>query len=143
MSMKHMLLAAATVVMATGVSAQADTGQRTASTTFHISAFVPVLCRVQLAPVSSEPDADAVVSLGVAQEFCNAPRGYRVLVQHAADLQGAAVISGGVRIPLSPSGETVLTDSTHPDLRSVALALDLGDDPSQFRSLGVRIEAKG
>lgn len=142
MSMKH-ILAVATVLMATAVSAQADNGQRNASTTFRISAFVPVLCRVQLASVSSEPDAEGVVNLGVAQEFCNAPRGYRVLVQHAADLEGAAIISGGVRIPLSPSGETVLTDSTHADLRSVALALDLGDDPSQFRSLGVRIEAKG
>lgn len=142
MSIKN-ILAAATVLLATAVSADADTGQRNASTTFRISGFVPVLCRVQLAPVSGMPDEDGVVSLGVAQEFCNAPRGYRVLVQHAADLEGAAVISQGVRIPLSPSGETVLTDSTHPDLRSVALSLDLGEDPSRFQSLGVRIEAKG
>jgi hypothetical protein len=142
MSIKN-VVAAAAVLLVTGVSAQADTGHRNASTTFRIQGFVPVLCRVQLAPLSSQPDEDGVVSLGVAQEFCNAPRGYRVLVQHAADLEGAAVISQGVRIPLSPTGETVLTDSTHPDIRNVALSLDLGDDPSRFHSIGVRIEAKG
>lgn len=142
MSIKN-ILAAAAVLLATAAAADADTGQRNASTTFRIQGFVPVLCRVQLAPLAGQPDEDGVVSLGVAQEFCNAPRGYRVLVQHAADLEGAAVISQGVRIPLSPSGETVLTDSTHPDLRSVALSLDLGEDPSRFQSIGVRIEAKG
>jgi hypothetical protein len=137
------VLAAAAVLFVTGFSAQADTSHRSASTTFRIQGVVPVLCRVQLAHQVGQADEEGVVQLGTAEEFCNAPRGYRVLVQHAADLEGAAVISQGVRIPLSPSGETVLTDSTHPDLRSVALAVDLGSDPSRFQSIGVRIEAKG
>ena len=88
------------------------------------------------------PDEDGIVQLGTAQEFCNAPRGYRVVVQHAPDLEGAALITGGQRIPLSPSGETILTDSAHPDLRTVTLAADLGETPERFRSMGVRIEAK-
>ena len=84
-----------------------------------------------------------IVDFGVAEEFCNAPRGYRVLVSHSPNLEGAAVIAGGVRIPLSPTGETVLTDSSHANFRQVALAVDLGEDPSKFNRLGVRIEARG
>lgn len=137
------ILATAAVLAATGFSAQADNGARSASTTFTLRAFVPVLCRVQLSNDVGSPDADGVVSLGTAQEFCNAPRGYRVLVQHAADLEGAAIIREGVRIPLSPSGETVITDSAHADLNSVPLAIDLGKTPERFSALGVRIEAKG
>lgn len=126
-----------------GFSVNADTGRSNVSTTVRLQGYVPVLCRVQLAQSVGTADAEGVVSLGTAQEFCNAPRGYRVLVQHAPDLEGAAVISQGVRIPLSPSGETILTDVTHPDLRSVSLAVDLGDKPEKFRSIGMRIEAKG
>lgn len=141
MSMKY-LVATAVILAASGLSAQADTGSSKASTVFRISGYVPVLCRVQLAASVSAPDEDGIANLGVAEEFCNAPRGYRVFVNHPANLEGAAVISGGVRIPLSSTGETVLTDSSHADIRQVELAVDLGDEPEKFRSIGVRIEAR-
>lgn len=138
----HLLFSAA-VIAALSFPAQADTriGDR-ASTVIRLHGVVPVICRVQLDAQVGSPDEDGVVQLGFANEFCNAPRGYRVVVQHAQDLEGAALFSGGVRIPLSPTGETVLTDSAHPDLRRINLAADLGDNPTRFRSLGVRIEAK-
>lgn len=142
MSRTHILLSGA-VIAALSFPVQADTGiGSSASTTIRIQGYVPVLCRVQLDAAPGLPDEEGIVQLGHADEFCNAPRGYRVVVQHSQDLEGAALISGGVRIPLSPSGETVLTDSFHPDLRRVSLAADLGEHPEQFRSLGVRIEAK-
>lgn len=142
MSRTQILLSGA-VIAALSFPAQADTGiGSSASTTIRLHAVVPVLCRVQLDAAPGLPDEAGIVQLGHADEFCNAPRGYRVVVQHSQDLEGAALISGGVRIPLSPSGETVLTDSFHPDLRRVELAADLGDNPEEFRSLGVRIEAK-
>lgn len=137
------IAAVSAALLVTGFSAQADTGYRNTSTTIRIQGYVPVLCRVQLSNAVGVADEDGVAPLGVAQEFCNAPRGYRVLVQHPADLVGAAVISQGVRIPLSPTGETVLTDSSHPDIRNVFLSVDLGDEPARFQSIGVRIEAKG
>jgi len=141
MSMKY-LAATVAILAASGLSAQADTGVSKSSTVFRISGYVPVLCRVELATSMSVPDEDGIARLGVAREFCNAARGYRVLVNHPAGLEGAAVISEGVRIPLSPTGETVLTDSSHADIRQVELAVDLGDDPDKFRSIGVRIEAR-
>lgn len=142
MSIKS-IAATAAIMMAIGMPVQAHTGSERASTTFRIQGFVPVICRVQLSASVGSPDQNGIADLGVADEFCNAPRGYRVTVQHAPGLEGAALINGGVRIPLSSTGETVLTDSNRPDLRKVALAVDLGDHPERFNSLSVRIEAKG
>lgn len=134
---------AATALVFMGLPAQAGDGSASASTVIRLTAFVPVLCRVQLHTSISEIDEDGIAQLGVADEFCNAPRGYRVLVQHPAELEGAAIIRDGVRIPLSTSGETILTDSSRPDIKSLMLAVDLGEDPEKFSSIGVRIEAKG
>ena len=131
-----LLLAMGTPAVASGPSVGG------ASTTIRLQAFVPVICRVQLS-ASIRPIENGMVELGMADEFCNAPRGYRVLLQHAPDLEGAAVISGGLRIPLSASGETVLTDSRHADMRSVALVLDPGETPDRLRSIGMRIEPRG
>lgn len=143
MSRIHMLFGVAAMA-ALSFPAQADPGfGDRVSTTIRLYAVVPVICRVELDAQPGQPDEDGIVQLGIADEFCNAPQGYRVVVQHAPDLQGAALISGGVRIPLSPSGETVLTDSHHADLRTFALSADLGDAPEEFRTLGLRIEAKG
>ena len=129
MARVHILLSSA-VIAALSFPVQADTGAGdSASTVIRLHA-------------PGQPDENGIVDLGFADEFCNAPRGYRVVVQHSPDLEGAALISGGVRIPLSPTGETVMTDSYHPDLRRIALAADLGQQPEKFRSLSVRIEAK-
>lgn len=141
MSIKR-IAATAAILVAVSLPVQASTGSNRASTTVRIEGFVPVICRVQISSSVSSPNADGVANLGTADEFCNAPRGYRVVVQHAPNLQGAALINDGVRIPLSASGETVLTDSNRPDLRKVALAVDVGDEPERFNSLGIRIEAK-
>lgn len=104
--------------------------------------MVPVICRVQLGTSIGRTREDGLVDLGVARESCNAPRGYRVILQHRSDLDGAAVISGGQRIPLSASGETVLTDSQHPDFRTVTLALDPGETAGALNTVGIRIEAR-
>lgn len=138
------LIGATAVALAFSWSAQADSGfQNSSSTQIRISAFVPVICHVNIDTNVSAPDADGMAVLGTAHEFCNAPLGYRVVAQHAAGLEGAALISNGERIPLSPSGETVISDISHANIRNVALAADLGNEPTRFRSLSIRIEARG
>lgn len=113
------------------------------SQTIRLRAYVPMICNVQLQqPLAGMASADGVVNLGTTQEFCNAPRGYRIILQHPTDLADAAAVSDSQRIPLSASGETVLVNSDHPDFRLRNLALDLGDDPSQVNRLGLRIEIK-
>jgi hypothetical protein len=137
------ILIGGAVIAALSFPAHANTGiSDSQSSVIRLHAVVPVLCRVQLDVSPSGPDENGIVDLGFVDEFCNAPRGYRVVVQHSPDLEGAALISGGVRIPLSPTGETVMTDSFHPDLRRLTLSADLGQRPEEFRSLSVRIEAK-
>ena len=142
--MSSLRLAATAVVIAlTAMPVKAGNGADDVSTVIRLRAFVPVLCRVQLYTAVGEIGEDGVADLGVADEFCNAPHGYRVMVQHPADLEGAAIIRNGVRIPLSAGGETVLTDSSHPDINSLSLAVDVGAAPDKFNRIGVRIEAKG
>ncbi|MDO9337899.1 MAG: hypothetical protein EON95_08350 [Caulobacteraceae bacterium] len=141
MSMKRVVAALAMLIASAG-PAFASTGGNPASATFRLQGFVPVICRVNVNSIAGPMDDEGVVSLGVAEEFCNAPRGYRVIVQHSQNLEGAAVISNGVRIPLSTSGETVVSDIAHADIRQVAMALDVGADPSRLQSLSIRIEAK-
>lgn len=136
------LAVGATALVMVAVPVEASNHARSASLTINLRAYVPVLCRVQLNLAQASPDENGMVDLGDATEFCNSPRGYKVYLQHPAGLEDAAVIVGGVRTPLSVDGDTVLTDSYGPNLRRLRLAMDLGEDPTKFTSVGVRIEAK-
>ena len=107
--------------------------------TIYLTAHVPVYCNVELM-ASGMQYQDGLVVLGQSMELCNAPRGYRVILQHPAGLANAAVISDATRIPLSTGGETVLVDSDHPSLQVRQLALDPGSHPEQISHLGIRIE---
>ena len=95
------------------------------SGTIYLRAHVPVYCSIDLFPASAQ-----------------APRGYRVVLDHPAHLPEAAVLSDGVRIPLTEIGETVLWDSDHPGFERRQLELDLGDEPAPVSRLGLRIEVK-
>ena len=140
-SFKRLAVGATVRVMA-AAPVQASNHARSASLTINLRAYVPVLCRVQLNLAYASPDENGVAELGDATEFCNSPRGYKVYLEHPAGLEDAAVIVGGVRTPLSPDGATVLTDANGPNLRRLNLAMDVGEDPTKFTTIGVRIEAK-
>jgi len=112
-----------------------------ASTTIRLAAFVPVYCNVELLPAVGAA-GDGLINLGTSRELCNAPHGYRIILEHPANLDGAAIISDANRIPLSESGETVLWNSDQPGLELRQLALDVGKDPAAINRLGLRIEVK-
>lgn len=107
--------------------------------TIQLRAYVPFYCNVELVP-SAWPQRDGVVMLGQSLELCNAPNGYRIILQHPAGLTDATLISDATRIPLSETGETVLAVSDQPSLQVRQLALDLGNEPGQLNRLGLRIE---
>jgi hypothetical protein len=113
-----------------------------ASTTIRLSAFVPIYCNVELLPAPSATGAGGVINLGTSRELCNAPHGYRIILQHPADMVDAAIISDANRIPLSQSGETVIWNSDQPGLELRQLALDLGKETGAIKRLGLRIEVK-
>jgi len=112
------------------------------SGTIYLRAHVPVYCNIDLFPASAQAPGGNVVHLGTSQELCNAPRGYRVVLDHPAHLPAAAVLSDGLRIPLTETGETVLWDSDRPGFERRQLELDLGDEPAPVSRLGLRIEVK-
>jgi hypothetical protein len=126
----------ATPTMAFGEQSMA----RGSEETIFLRAFVPLYCEVDLAPTAARP-VNGVVELGQSTEVCNAPRGYRIILEHPAGLTNAAVIIDSTRIPLSASGETVLVDSDHANLQVRQLALDLGNQPNEISHLGIRIDA--
>src|SRR3569623_88558 len=127
--------ACAVPTMAAGEQSMASSAEQT----IFLKAFVPVYCEVDLAPTGVQV-ANGVVPLGQSTELCNAPRGYRIILQHPSGLTDAAVLIDAKRIPPSASGETVLVDSDHPDLHVRQVALDPGNDYRQYNSLGIRIE---
>lgn len=135
-------MAAMSLPVAYAPCAEADAGYGRQGMSFQFQARVPLVCWVRLSESAGVADEDGMINLGLAREFCNAPRGYRVIMQHAENLEGAAFIRGGVRIPLSASGETVLSDTNMPNLESATALLDLGDHPERFNALAFRIEAK-
>ena len=110
-----------------------------AEQTIFLKAFVPVYFENKQTPTNVQV-ANGVVPLGQSTELCNAPRGYRSILQHPSGLTDAAVLIDAKRVPLSATGETVLVDSDHPDLHVRQLALDPGNEASQFNNLGIRIE---
>jgi hypothetical protein len=111
-------------------------------TTIYLSAYVPIYCNVDLVPALSVPGADGVINLGTSRELCNAPHGYRIILEHPANMVDAAIISDANRIPLSQSGETVVWNSDQPGFELRQLALFLGKDSASINRLGLRIEVK-
>jgi hypothetical protein len=112
------------------------------STTINLTAHVPYYCNVDLVPAPSAAGADGLINLGTSRELCNSPRGYRIILEHPADMVDAAIISDANRIPLSPSGETIIWNSDQPGFELRQLALDLGPKSGAIKSLGLRIEVK-
>lgn len=133
---------AATAAVVIGALALAPSAH-SVSGTINLRAYVPVYCNVGLLPsLGFSSGESGVIHLGTSQELCNAPRGYRVILEHPVDMPEAAVISDAMRIPLSESGETVLVNSDHPGFQFRDLALDLGEDAGTINRLGLRIDVK-
>jgi hypothetical protein len=76
--------------------------------TFRLGLNVPTICRIDVrGPVGAATGAGSAV----AEEFCNAPAGYRVLAIHpGADGSGLSFEYDGRRVPASAGGTTVLVE---------------------------------
>ena len=111
-----------------------------APTTIYLRGYVPLYCNVELLSAPSAPGSDGLINLGTSRELCNSPHGYRVILEHPANMVNAAIISDANRIPLSQSGETVVWSSDQPGFELRQLALDLGKESGSINRLGLRIE---
>jgi hypothetical protein len=129
------------LVVASGPTALAQSHEATKS--FGINAVVRTKCRVVVERASASL-ASSQMDVGEMVEGCNNMQGYRIVVSHAPNLQNAALVVEGERVPLSASGETVVSDSNQAAWRRRAVALDPGASQSAMLStLSFRMEPKG
>ena len=106
--------------------------------TFKIEGFVPVICRATIDGSHVVP-SEGVVHLGTMNEFCNNGSGYQVWATHSASLAGSTMSVDGLEVQLSPSGETLLSQSSSAAVAQRQLVLNLADGTSSG-SLSVRVQ---
>lgn len=77
--------------------------------TFRLGLQVPTICRIEVHGVAASPTQSAT---GTAEEFCNAPAGYRVVAVHSPAPPGEAIWFdyGGEHIRASAGGMTTLAE---------------------------------
>lgn len=92
------------------------------SHSFHLSAVVPVVCKVSHERGAVGGPADGAVNLGNLTEYCNAPGGYELIVTYApGTLQGTVLTAGEDRVVLNGSGEATLSRVPGPRVRTRSL----------------------
>ena len=92
--------------------------------TLGIAGNVPVICRANVDATRIAPAAGRT-SLGMLNEFCNSPTGYRVIADYSANLANARLIVDGTAVTLGSSGSAVISQSAGAAIANHALALDL------------------
>src|SRR3569623_2875364 len=79
----------------------------------------PVLCTVQAAPGGSAQATPGSFELGSLREYCNAPRGYDLIVRYTpGTLKGMTLIAGDERVELDGSGSAVVGRSQGPSIKN-------------------------
>lgn len=138
-NLAYLALALVAVAASPAASSTANSFSSKASYSITLRGFVPVICRVSVTPTATAADT-GVQDLGELKEFCNAPNGYDVFIEHTGDANGAAVIVDGQAIALSETGETVISTSSTAAFRDRSLKLALNDD-SQLTALTFDVQA--
>lgn len=131
MNAKHKLVGAAILACCTATSAGASE--------YSIGIFgeVPVICRATV-DATATVDAQGNSALGQLNEFCNSAGGYRVFVEHSADLTGASLVVDGKAIPLANEGGTLISSS--PTAARATHSLALAGSAAANGTLVFRIE---
>jgi hypothetical protein len=91
---------------------------------YQLRYVVPVHCTLSYGTgTGSGASGDGAVGLGALQEYCNAARGYELIVHYTpGTLRGTVLIAGEERIVLDGSGSTIVDTSPIPRNRSRSLA---------------------
>lgn len=108
MASKPWIVVATAAVATLGIIVTAwESGARGDSTaTFRLGLSVPTICRIEV--------RDSAANALTAEEFCNAPAGYRVLAIHppSAGPEPVWFTYGGRRVAASATGMTILAEET-------------------------------
>ena len=107
---------------------------------FRLAGTVHTICRVSFSGTGQASQNS--IDLGNVEQLCNSRNGYRVVMQHPANLGQAVLVIGTRRIPLSPGNETVIINENHPVFASQTAQLEIASTQS-VPALSFRIEPKG
>ena len=128
------------------VSSAATTSQELS---FSIRGRVKTICHAELAAsgqvliASSQAPANGAVDIGTVSELCNSVQGYSVKLTYSGDLGGKVLKIDSREVTLSPTGETVIYESSDPDVREHSLQLLANvTNLSQYK-IGVAITPNG
>jgi len=90
---------------------------------YMLSYVVPVQCSITYGPGSGAAQGGEV-ELGSIHEYCNAARGYDLVVHYApGTLQGSVLIAGEDQVTLDGSGTAIVDRSPIPRNRNRSLAV--------------------
>jgi hypothetical protein len=124
----------------TGIQAAAAAGNSEKS--FSIHGQVSTICHAELIDPNPLASGDQV-DIGQISELCNNADGYVVTLTYSPDLGGKTLIIDQKNITLSPTGETVVFESSNPDIRNHHVSLVVNDTDFSKYNLGVHISPRG
>lgn len=109
-----------------------------AADTFGINLKLSVAqtCRITQQSAGPVQSTSGQVSLGTFQEYCNAPRGYRLVAYYTpGTLNGARLSSGADEVTLDGSGQATVTTEIRPRFRQRELSIAPGANGFDTRTL--------
>jgi hypothetical protein len=105
----------------------AATAADAATASYFIRATVPLHCKARLDRAPMLGGMNGPVTLGQLNEYCNAPRGYSLVVRYGAGtLEGTTIRIGEDAVALDGSGLAVISESRIPRIRSRAIIVEPG-----------------
>ncbi|MCF8707408.1 hypothetical protein [Rhizorhapis sp. SPR117] len=120
---KILLAAGSVMLAAVPTSALAE------SVGYNLRLTVPLYCTVKHQALGYGNSQSGVVSLGTFREYCNAPRGYNLIITYTpGSLRGARIIAGNEEVILDGSGRSVLSRETGPRVRERIIAAIPGEN---------------
>jgi hypothetical protein len=132
---KSLLLLSTLMLVPLAAIPAAATSQETAN--FRLSGIVHTVCRLEFSGYGT-PQGSGVIDFGAFTQLCNANSGYRITMQHPANMTGAVLMIDGRSVPLSSGTETVIADENHAASRTSNAQLNV-----PLTNLSFRIDPKG
>jgi hypothetical protein len=137
---KSLLLLSALLLAPLVAIPAAATSQETAN--FRLSGIVHTVCRLEFSGYGT-PQNNGVIDFGAFTQLCNANSGYRITMQHPANMTGAMFMIDGRSVPLSNGTETVIADENHAASRTSNAQLNMRGVDAPLTNLSFRIDPKG
>jgi hypothetical protein len=109
---------------------------------FRLTGIVRTVCRIEFSGYGT-PQGDGLIDFGAFTQLCNAAAGYRITMQHPANMTGAVLMIDGRSVPLSSGSETVITDENHAAFRTSNAQLNVRGIDVPLTNLSFRIDPKG